>query len=141
MNKEEKAAYNSRYWKENKDRILEARKKGKYREKSLVYFKNRRLENKVKALAILDCRCSKCGFDEPGALHFHHTDPSTKEFEIMKLLSSCRKIDWDRVKQEISKCVLLCANCHLLEHCSWVTKDVYRETLSRTDIRSRAPCK
>lgn len=55
-------------------------------------------------------RCSLCGYDRaPGALHFHHLDPATKEFALgQRGLTRALK----RVQAEADKCVLLCANCH-----------------------------
>jgi transposase len=56
--------------------------------------------------------CRICGFAEhPAALHFHHVDPSTKEFHLAHLGAS-RSVR--RMRTEASKCVLLCANCHAL---------------------------
>ena len=54
--------------------------------------------------------CRICGYDRyPGALHFHHLDPSSKEFGLAQrgLTKSLA-----RLKVEASKCVLLCSNCH-----------------------------
>jgi hypothetical protein len=54
--------------------------------------------------------CSACGYDRfPAALHFHHLDPSTKEFGL-----SARRLSRgiDRARQEARKCVLFCGNCH-----------------------------
>jgi transposase len=57
-------------------------------------------------------RCRLCGFSEhPAALHFHHLDPSTKEFHL-GLGGQCRSIA--KMRAEARKCVLLCANCHAL---------------------------
>jgi 5-methylcytosine-specific restriction endonuclease McrA len=54
--------------------------------------------------------CVVCGYDRyQGALHFHHTDPATKEFALAKrgLTRAIAKL-----RVEASKCVLLCSNCH-----------------------------
>jgi transposase-like protein len=57
-------------------------------------------------------RCRLCGFSEhPGALHFHHIDPATKEFHL-GFGGETRSIE--RMRAEAKKCVLLCANCHAL---------------------------
>lgn len=56
--------------------------------------------------------CAQCGYDRyDGALHFHHKDPSTKEFEISKISTSL-----ERARLEVAKCILLCANCHAERH-------------------------
>ncbi len=55
-------------------------------------------------------RCQICGYDRyPGALEFHHLDPSQKKFAlaqagITKSIASAR--------DEAAKCTLLCSNCH-----------------------------
>jgi predicted HNH restriction endonuclease len=54
--------------------------------------------------------CVMCGFDEiPAALEFHHVDPSLKAFGL-SARGVTRSID--ALREEASKCVLLCANCH-----------------------------
>jgi hypothetical protein len=53
--------------------------------------------------------CAICGFDDhPAALQFHHIDRSEKSFTIRN--GETRSLD--RMRQEASKCALLCANCH-----------------------------
>lgn len=69
----------------------------------------RRKKLKEKAILYKGGKCSICGYDKCNtALEFHHTDPSNKEIEI-----SCNKNpSWDKLKIELDKCVILCANCH-----------------------------
>ena len=58
-------------------------------------------------------KCSRCGYDKSlSALQFHHTDPSQKEFH----LGNKRGITWDKQLEELSKCELVCANCHAEIH-------------------------
>jgi len=55
-------------------------------------------------------KCQLCGYNKcEGALEFHHLDPNKKDFSI-SVDGSTRS--WIRVKKEIQKCVLVCANCH-----------------------------
>lgn len=56
--------------------------------------------------------CLNCGENESCCLTFHHTDPSTKEFEVAAMTSQA----WSRIEKEIKKCVCLCANCHAKVH-------------------------
>lgn len=57
-------------------------------------------------------KCAKCGYDKCiEALHFHHVDPSQKEFSVCSASYSI-----DRLKKEADKCILLCSNCHIEEH-------------------------
>lgn len=58
--------------------------------------------------------CSKCGYKgHPAALHLNHKDPDTKYKTGAK-----RAYDagWskDKIKSELSKCEVLCANCHAI---------------------------
>ena len=63
--------------------------------------------------------CLKCGFKIPAALQFHHIDPSTKEHNVSNMRRSSY-IQWGRIKKEMRKCIILCANCHAVE-----TKESY----------------
>jgi len=70
-------------------------------------------KNKLLAIAYKGCKCSICGYcKHPAALCFHHVDPSRKDpnFDKMKFWS------FDRIKSELDKCVLVCANCHIEAH-------------------------
>ena len=54
--------------------------------------------------------CSICGYNKYlGALEFHHLDPKNKDFTPSKLK---RYTFDDKVKIELDKCILVCANCH-----------------------------
>jgi hypothetical protein len=51
-----------------------------------------------------------CSYDRCfEALEFHHLDPTQKDFGISK---KGYTRSWEKVKNEIDKCLLLCANCH-----------------------------
>lgn len=53
--------------------------------------------------------CVRCGYREnPVALEFHHRDPSLKSFTV----ATGKGKAWRKVKAEIKKCDVLCANCH-----------------------------
>ena len=43
------------------------------------------------------------------AFDFHHIDPSKKEFNISKV-RRCKMNE--KIKKELDKCILVCANCH-----------------------------
>jgi len=54
-------------------------------------------------------RCSVCGYDRCIVnLHFHHVDPTTKSFGIS--VANGKSIA--AYREEVKKCVLVCANCH-----------------------------
>ena len=59
-------------------------------------------------------KCTICGYKKSQrALSFHHVNPKNKEFDL-----SSRGLtrSWERIKKEIDKCVLICANCHMEVH-------------------------
>jgi len=69
----------------------------------------RRHSLKQKAVDYKGGECQKCGYKKClVALDFHHLDESTKDFNISG--SHCRK--WETLKEELDKCILVCANCH-----------------------------
>jgi len=92
------------------DFILEGR--GHYRCKRCRIEAVARRRRKVKAILVKEAggRCAICGYDRhPGALHFHHIDPTQKRLEV-----NARGIalSLTRLRAETAKCVLLCSNCH-----------------------------
>jgi transposase-like protein len=90
--------------------VLEAR--GYYRCKRCRAERVARRRRDVKAIVVREAggRCQLCGYDRcVSALHFHHIDPEDKRFHIA-LRGAARSLE--RVRREVQKCVLLCANCH-----------------------------
>jgi hypothetical protein len=65
--------------------------------------------------------CKRCGESHPACLQFHHIDPSTKVDRVNRLLAQTKSLE--KVKIEISKCELLCGNCHAKEHWDETHKD------------------
>ena len=58
--------------------------------------------------------CVDCGQSHPATLHFHHQNPENKVFNISDAVY--KGFSLDRIKKEISKCIVLCANCHFIRH-------------------------
>ncbi len=75
--------------------------------------KIRRYRAKAAAIKYLGGKCSECGWHgNQAALQFHHTEPNKKDFVIGNVAN--RK--WEFIIKEIKKCILLCANCHMIHH-------------------------
>jgi len=73
----------------------------------------RRFRIKQKAVHYLGDKCKICGYNKClDALHFHHRNPSQKDFQIGG--SHCR--NWSAIRAELDKCDLVCANCHAEIH-------------------------
>ena len=80
--------------------------KQKYIEKSKLYKENflQWYEGLKQTL-----RCQSCGESRWWVLDFHHTNPNEKDDDIADLVRLCNK---KKVLEEISKCQVLCSNCH-----------------------------
>lgn len=75
-----------------------------------VAVKKRRKYLKERAVEYKGGKCVLCGYHKCiDALDFHHLDEGKKVFGL-----SQRGItrSWTRVKTELDKCIIVCANCH-----------------------------
>lgn len=69
----------------------------------------RRRAVKERAIKYKCGKCVICGYCKCNrALEFHHINPSEKDFHI----AGNPNMRWDKLKEELDKCVLLCSNCH-----------------------------
>lgn len=68
-----------------------------------------RRRNKIKLVEYKGGKCEICGYDKCiDALEFHHLNPDEKEFGI-----SCGDTrSLKKLKAEVDKCIMVCANCH-----------------------------
>lgn len=53
--------------------------------------------------------CQVCGESRSWCLDFHHVDPSTKEGTLSSMIRSKSR---EAILEEITKCVVVCRNCH-----------------------------
>ena len=56
--------------------------------------------------------CERCGCSDYRCLTFHHI--GEKEFEISVMVR--RRKPKEAILEEMMKCIVLCANCHAIEH-------------------------
>ena len=70
-------------------------------------------ESKRKAVIYKGGGCAECGYNKCiAALEFHHINSKEKDPNFGKM----KNWKFERIKEELDKCVLLCANCHREEH-------------------------
>lgn len=70
----------------------------------------RRRKLKLLAIEYKGGKCQICGYKKcEGALELHHINKANKEFGLG---DKGYTRAWEKVKSELDKCVLLCANCH-----------------------------
>lgn len=68
---------------------------------------------KQKAIEYLGGKCSSCGYNKcQAALEFHHVNPKEKDKNYHNFKTEFN----ERLKNELNKCILLCANCHKEYH-------------------------
>lgn len=106
--------YQSEEWKEymrNYQRSWHQR----HKEKRLArtYEKKAAIRDYIQNIKSQLC-CVDCGQRHPATLHFHHRNSEDKMFNISDAVN--KGFDLDRIKKEISKCIVLCANCHFKRH-------------------------
>ena len=90
--------------------------------------KRRGLKRKLEVINSLGGCCSRCGYKKNiSALEFHHLDPNEKEFQVD--LRHFSNSNLEKLKQELNKCILLCANCHREEHNPQLSEDNYNSLL------------
>jgi len=58
--------------------------------------------------------CELCGEQHPACLVFHHKNPQEKLYNTNSMLQQRYSIK--KIKKEIKKCSILCANCHRKLH-------------------------
>lgn len=76
---------------------------------SVENVQRRRYRLKEKAVEYKGGKCELCGYNKCiDALEFHHKNPDEKDFGI----SSGETRSWGKIKNELDKCIMLCANCH-----------------------------
>lgn len=75
---------------------------------------NWRRNTKLKAVSYKGGKCEHCGLvsSYPQVYEFHHLDPKQKDFGIGK----GGTLSWSKIQKELDKCIILCANCHRIEH-------------------------
>ena len=111
--REEQRARGKSYYESNKDARLAYQRKRRsnpeYQEDMKQYLRERYRKSKA-ALYALKRRCALCGYDtHPAVLDMHHNFPKEKQYKDNRF--TARAI---AAATELSRCVVLCANCHRL---------------------------
>lgn len=86
----------------------------KYAEQTLKTQKVRRQGRKAQVKELKESLggCVFCKESYWASLAFHHLDADSKDFTV----SEARGLSWINVLAEISKCILICHNCHAKVH-------------------------
>lgn len=68
--------------------------------------------NKAFFLEYLGGKCVRCENSDPRVLDFDHIVPGEKKNSIAAIFALANR---DKIKEEVDKCQLLCANCHRIK--------------------------
>lgn len=89
--------------------MAEKRKYADRRDELIKAVAKRRRKIKTLSIEYKGGKCQICGYNKyQGALDLHHY-AGQKEFGIA---DKGYTRSWEKVKTELDKCVLVCANCH-----------------------------
>jgi 5-methylcytosine-specific restriction endonuclease McrA len=94
----------------------------------------RKISTKTKCVEYKGGKCFVCGYNKyQGSLDFHHIDPKEKDFTI----GNMRGTSFEKLKNELDKCVLLCKNCHYEVHAGLIdlNKICGSSTISYTTLK------
>ena len=111
--KEEKAAYNKQYRKDNKEKVRQYNDEN--REIKATKEQVKRTKRNKMLFQHKGSACGHCLLSEPANLEiydYHHIDPTTKLHNVATIVHG----PLDRLMTEVDKCLLLCSNCHRKEH-------------------------
>ncbi len=75
-----------------------------------------RNRQKMRSVEYLGGKCTDCGLcsEYVEVYDFHHKNPEEKSMTIAGLMARTKR--WEKIREELDKCVLLCANCHRIRH-------------------------
>lgn len=74
-----------------------------------IRIKERKRRIKQLSVEYKGGKCCRCGYDKClRSLDFHHQDESEKDFGVSAYSGS----NFDDIKKELDKCILVCKNCH-----------------------------
>jgi len=92
---------------------IKRKEKTQTKTESVILWRKR---TKQKLVEYKGGECEICGYSKCiEALHFHHKNENEKDFSI-----AGKSLSFERLKEEVDKCVLVCSNCHSEIHAGLV---------------------
>lgn len=80
-------------------------------------------------------KCQICGYNKcDSALEFHHLNPEEKEIAISSQIRS-----WEKTKEELEKCICVCANCHREIHSGIIKIDTNKKYFNKELVSGYNP--
>ncbi len=114
LQREATRRYRERYPEKSKESSLKSNATQRSAELRRLRQRKHHLQIRLKAIEELGGKCLHCNQSfHHSAMDFHHVDPKTKATKGKGIEAGN---SWERVKIELAKTVLLCANCHRIHH-------------------------
>lgn len=89
-----------------------------------------RRRNKIKLVEYKGGKCERCGYNKCiEALEFHHLNPDEKDFGVS--CGSTRSLK--KLKTEVDKCIMVCANCHREIHAEERERQILEREKNKID--------
>lgn len=87
----------------------------KQRRREYIRERRRKIDELLDAIKFKE-KCHFCRIDNPTVLQFHHLNEEGKEKE--NGIATMRADLWSegKILHEVAKCIVVCANCHLMLH-------------------------
>lgn len=80
-------------------------------------------------------KCQICGYNKCNtALEFHHINPKEKDITLSRSIYS-----WERTKNELKKCICVCANCHREIHEGLIDIDSSKQYFNEELVKDYDP--
>ena len=88
-------------------------------------IKDFRQRLKERAIYVMGNKCACCGYNKCiQALEFHHLNPEEKDFSF----GSNTNRSWADTRNELQKCILVCANCHREIHYGLIDNNLLKSS-------------
>lgn len=95
--------------------------------KSVVRCQRRK---KLRAIEAFGGKCQICGYNKcPNALEFHHVNDDKEQSPSYVIM----RWSWNKLIEELKKCILVCANCHREIHYKYLDVDLKSYVLDWID--------
>ncbi len=105
------------------------------RSSNAAYKRRTRRAARIKALEYLASKgCAECGERDPRVLEFDHLDPRRKKHDVSRILADGYSWGSEKLREEIRKCRVICANCHRLH--TITQQEYYAHDDVRTALRA-----
>lgn len=93
-----------------------------------------RKSTKQRIIDSMGGKCQICEYNKcQEALELHHINPDEKEFGLGKVVANPKS--WEKIVNELRKCILLCSNCHREVHADVISLPNDYQTFNESYVK------